>query len=395
MDEDQGTLVPTHSSNGRMTTGGDPETPLSLRWETRPHWTVLRHEFGRDETTSAVILALVTAGGWVSYSRHKPHYSVPRRYRSRLYTYRRIAGAAAHLDALGLIEHHRAAPNQRGWQSSMKATPELTARTSQIISVGPRLEIARPAESVILRDADGALLDYRDTAWSVRMRRSLAQLNEALRSTDISDNVASPLVRIFNRNFQRGGRFYAQGGGWQSMKKEARKQIAIAGESVVEIDYKTLHPAILYAKAGAPLPKDCYAIDDWPRPLVKIALLVLINAKNRTAARLAIAHHDTMAAHAVPGSQEAIAAAARLIDDVKRVHRPIAWAFHADKGAELMNIDSHLAETVMHLMLRQGVVVLPVHDSFLVPASKAELLEEAMLKAAHEAGFMALQIAYA
>ena len=378
-----------------MITRADLDTPLSLRWETRRHWLALRHEFGRDETTSAVILALVTAGGWVSYSRHKPHYSVPRRYRSRLYTYRRIVGAADHLDALGLIEHNRTAPHQRGWQSSMKATPELIARTRKIISVGPRLEIARPAESILLRDADGALLDYRDTASSRRMRRSLEQLNEAIRRTDISDHVASPLVRIFNRNFRRGGRFYAQGGGWQSMKKEARKQIAIAGESVVEIDYKTLHPAILYAKAGAPLPNDCYTIDGWPRPLVKLALLVLINAKNRASARLAIAHHDTMAAHAVPGSQEAIAAAAKLIDDVKRVHRPIAWAFHADKGAELMTIDSDLAETVMHLMLRQGVVVLPVHDSFLVPASKAELLEEAMLKAAHEAGFMALQIAYA
>jgi hypothetical protein len=68
-------------------TRADLDTPLSLRWETRRHWTVLRNEFGRDETTSAVILALVTSGGWVSYSRHKPHYSVPRRYRSRLYTY--------------------------------------------------------------------------------------------------------------------------------------------------------------------------------------------------------------------------------------------------------------------------------------------------------------------
>jgi hypothetical protein len=378
-----------------MTTRAELETPLSLRWETRRHWTALRKEFGRDETTSAVILALVTSGGWVSYSRHKPHYSVPRRYRSRLYTYRRIVGAADHLDALGLIEHNRTAPNQRGWQSSMKATPELIARTRKIISVGPRLEIARPAESIILRDMGGAPLDYRDTASTRRMRRSLEQLNEAIRSTDISDNVASPLVRIFNRHFRRGGRFYALGGGWQSMKKEARKQITIAGESVVEIDYKTLHPAILYAKAGVPLPKDCYAIDGWPRPLVKIALLVLINAENRVSARFAIAHHDTMAANATPGSHEAIAAAARLIDDVKRVHRPIAWAFHVDKGAELMHIDSDLAETVMHLMLRQGVVVLPVHDSFLVPASKAERLEEAMLKAAHQAGFMALQIAYA
>jgi hypothetical protein len=121
---------------------------------------------------------------------------------------------------------------------------------------------------------------------------------------------------------------------------------------------------------------------------------VLINAENWAAARLAFAHHNTMAAIATPDSQEAVAAA-RLITDVKHVHSPIKWASHSDKGAELMSIDSHLAETVMHLMLRQGVVVLPVHDSFLVPASKAELLEEGMLKAAHEAGFMALQIAHA
>jgi hypothetical protein len=102
-----------------------------------------------------------------------------------------------------------------------------------------------------------------------------------------------------------------------------------------------------------------------------------------------------MAAIATPGSPEARAAAATLIHDVKRVHRPIAWAFHQDKGAELMRIDSDLAETVMRLMLRQGVVVLPVHDSFLVPVSKAARLEEAMLQAAHDAGFKALQLAYA
>jgi hypothetical protein len=286
-------------------------------------------------------------------------------------------------------------PADSGWQSSMKATPELIARTNEIISAGPRLEIARPAETIILRDADGSMLDYPDTASSMRMRRSLEQLNEALRGTDISDNVASPMVRIFNRHFGRRGRFYALGGGWQSMRKEARTRITIDGESVAEIDYRTLHPAILYAQAGISLPEDCYAIDGWPRPLVKLALLVLINAKNWAAARLAIANHDTMAAIATPGSQQAKEAATRLITNVKRVHRPIRQAFHADQGAKLMRIDSDLAETVMHLMLRQGVVVLPVHDSFLVPASKAELLEEAMLKAAHEAGFMALRTDYA
>ncbi len=36
-----------------------------------------------------------------------------------------------------------------------------------------------------------------------------------------------------------------------------------------------------------------------------------------------------------------------------------------------------------YLMLEKGIVVLPVHDSFLVPASKRDDLEAAMIEAAH------------
>lgn len=319
----------------------------------------------------------------------------PPRYRSPLYTYRRTIGAADRLDALGLIEHARTPPGHRGWQSAMRATSELIARTNRILAAGPRPAIVLPQETIILRDGAGDLADYRDNMSTMRMRRCLGRINDAIRDTDISDNMAAPMVRIFNRTFRRGGRLYALGGGWQSMKKEARGLIKIGGERVAEIDYKTLHPAMLYSQAGAALPGDSYAIEGWPRPLVKICLLVLINAKNRQSARLAIAKHATMEPVAQPGSQQAIAAADRLIDDVKRMHSPIAGAFHTDKGAQLMVIDSALAETVMHSMLQQGVLVLPVHDSFLVPRSKAKLLEKAMLEAAHRAGFPCLQTAYA
>jgi len=175
-------------------------------------------------------------------------------------------------------------------------------------------------------------------------------------------------------------------------KSEARKDLQIGGEPVVELDYKTLHPAILYAEAGATMPADCYAIDGWPRPLVKLAVLILINAKTEPAARRAIAQHDAMADTAQPGSQAAFAEAQQLIDSIKMVHAPIAWAFHTDKGAELMAIDAAMAEAVMNAMLLQGIVVLPVHDSFLVAASKRDRLEEAMIEAAHKIGLWALQV---
>lgn len=370
----------------------EAQTPLSFRWEHRPHWPALREEYGGTETTAAMILSLITAGGAVSYSRNRNHYVRPRRYQESLYTYAKVTGAADYLSGLGLVHHDKVPPNHRGWQSSMSATQDLIEGANRILSAGPSLIIARPRESIILRDADKEPIDYRDTATIRRMRLRVEEMNEALRGTLLTGVLPSPMVRIFNRTFNRGGRYYALGGGWQSMSKDARKLITIGGESVVEIDYKTLHPALLYAQAGAALPDDSYAIPGWPRSLVKLGLLILVNAPTKAKARLAIAHHKEMAPVAEPGSQLALAAADQLMEDVKAAHPRIAKYFHSDKGAELMCLDSAIAETVMHIMLLNGVTVLPVHDSFLVQASKAELLEDAMQRAAYETGREALKV---
>jgi hypothetical protein len=306
-----------------------------------------------------------------------------------------VTQTADYLTGEGLIDHDKVPPNNRGWQSSMAAKTELVDGVTNIVAAGPPLVMRRPCESIILRQADKAPIDYRDTPSIRRMRLRLEEINEAVRGTLLTGVLPCPVVRIFNRTFMRGGRFYALGGGWQSMSKEARKQITIGGEPVVEIDFKTLHPAILYAQAGVALPDDSYSIADWPRPLMKRALLILINSANEAQARLCIAHQPEMESIASPGSQAAIAAAAKVMADLKRCHSPIATAFHSDKGAELMAIDSAIAETVMHIMMMAGVVVLPVHDSFLVQKSRAGRLEEAMMRAAYETGLEALKLSYA
>lgn len=372
----------------------DVQRPLSLRWEHRAHWPALQKEYGGSEATAAVILAVVTASCPVSYSRNRNHYVWPLRYRDPLYTYVEVTRSVDYLSGQGLIHHDKVPRGNRGRQSSMTATPELIEGTNKIIALGQPLIMRPPREGIILRDAERDPVDYKDTPAICRMRRRLEQINEGIRSTLITGVLPCPVVRIFNRTFKRGGRFYALGGGWQSMSKEARKQITIGGEPVVEIDYKTLHPAILYAQARAPLPKDSYDLPGWPRPLVKRALLILVNSRNEPQARMSIAHQPEMEPVASPGSQDAISAAARLMRDIKRAHRPIAWSFHSDKGAELMAIDSAIAETVMHIMMMAGIVVLPVHDSFLVQESQALKLEEAMIRAAYESGFEALQVSY-
>ena len=378
--------------------GDEPQIPLGVKYDDKLLWRYLKDTFRVDATGAAIIVAAVEAhrlGKAVSYSRSKPFYESDRQ-RHALLTYRRVIAAVDQLEADGMIVHYRQAPGCRGWQSAFEATPDLVDAVTAILE-GKPLKLQRLHRLTILRDADGRPMDYKPTREIDRRDRKTEGFNEAIGSAKVVSlegaNLACPMARIHNRDFDRGGRFYPMGTSWQNIKSEARKALTIGGEAVVELDFKTLHPAILYAEAGVPMPADCYAIDGWPRDLVKVAMLTLINARTVHAARLSIANNDRMAQRAKPGSQEAIGYASALIEAIKRAHAPIAHAFHSDAGARLMRIDSDLAEAVMHdLILRKGVVTLPVHDSFLVPVSKRDELEAAMLDAAHKIGLHSIAV---
>ena len=354
------------------------QKPLSLRFESKNFWADFKRELKVDKTGTAIIIDICSIPDWVSYSRTSRHYDVPHRYRNSLYTFRKVVGQVDYLAAEGLIEHDRRAPGARGWQSAMKATNELRTICTALLA-GQQPLLRRPSEVILLRNAAGHLADYKDTRELGRMRRRTEAFNEAITGGDIDISITAPMARIYNQSFGRGGRFYAQGSSWQNMKAEARKQIEIAGEPVAELDFSTLHPSILYAEVGAIPPADCYAIKGWDRKLVKVAMLTLINAPTIHSARHSIAHNERME-H--PGSQDALHTADMLIEDIKQLHLPIAASFHSDAGARLMNIDASIAEMVMTTMIGQGIVVLPVHDSFLVAQSKAAQLEAAMMQAA-------------
>jgi hypothetical protein len=285
------------------------------------------------------------------------------------------------LDAQGLIYHAKAEPGQRGWQSAMKATPELIAVTNRIIAGKPPV-IAKPPEVIVLRNADKINIDYAETAFTRRARGEMETINDGIGQMNVSGCLLAPMRRVFNERFTRGGRMYAIGGAWQTMKKVDRERIRFDDEPAVEIDYSTLHPALLYARVGKYVPADTYLIEGWPRKLCKIAVNVLINAPNAHSARLVIANSPAMAEVAEIGSQEALKAASSLIADIKRVHEPIAQFFHTGIGLELQRDDSDMAVKVMLVMREGGIAVLPVHDSFLVPRSQAELLEECMWEVA-------------
>jgi hypothetical protein len=334
--------------------------------------------------------ALVAGERWISYSRRKAKYSRPQRYYRPTFTYWSVVPVVDQLASAGLLEHQQMPPGHRGFQSRFRASDALLKGFESAPVV------YRPRESIILRDENGDLADYRDNSETRCMRRNLAAINEALTSQEIAlagkliregnplDNrgrALSSAHRVFNRSsFEFGGRFY--GPHWQNVPADQRALLTIGGEPTVERDYEAMHIRLLYQKAGLTMVGDPYDIPPWPRKQVKIAMLIAINATTELTACRAIAEHCLGLS---PGwLQDHVQAAKELLTAIKAKHPGIASAFGSDAGAKLMRCDSDIAERVMlELTIKRGIPCLPVHDSFIVPAARASELEEAMEREIH------------
>ncbi|MBA4160501.1 MAG: hypothetical protein C0515_00105 [Novosphingobium sp.] len=382
---------------GRILPELDRQMPLVVKYETSRIWGPARELLGVCKTGAAISCALNDAceagAGFVSYSRSRDYYD--KRVNHPLLGFRRVVTGVDQLDAGGWIEHFKQVPGGRGWQSSMVATPELRLVVQELIGSSP-LPLAMPFQRVLLRDKDRLPLPIPDTREIDRMVRAIDQVNEALASVDVRSltgaRLSALLVRIFNGDMSRGGRFYAVGSSWQNVPGDVRASVLLDGQETVELDYSTLHPSLLYSEAGEPLPSDCYSIGNWPRQMGKRALLILINARTAQEAYGALARSPVMAEYFPEGQDQAFAVAVRLIADVRSVHRPIERAFHSDAGARLMRQDSRIAGRVLGQLLKKGIVALPVHDSFIVKTKDQAELEAAMIEAAEREGLKSAKL---
>ena len=348
---------------------------------------------------------------WLAYSRRPEDYaSALTRYLSPDVTYTAAKETAEFLVAHGYAEHRKGSYIRsdygggivlaRGYRSRLRALPELVGLfraagvTRANIDDGETLETIRlkgPPEGKYRRKP---LLPYEDDDKTRFMRQQLkdwAAVTTRFRitagSADGSDEVdpeddeeaseyADPTVpalyRIFNDgSWLRGGRFY--GGWWESLPKAVRRTITIDAEPTVELDFKAMHPRMLYQLAGQLVPADVapYAMPEpWnevPRDVLKVAFNQL----------LAIAGDGTP--RKPPNAQLPEGTSYRaLIQAIETRHAPVADWFRRSRAAELQNIDARIAEGVLGHLTVRGRPVLPIHDSFIVALRDERLLGETM-----------------
>lgn len=208
-----------------------------------------------------------------------------------------------------------------------------------------------------------------------------------------------------NGDYLQGGRLYSVGrrgtASFQGFSGEERLKIKIDGEDVTELDYKCLHPHLLYAERGLQLRGDAYSFASAvERPLAKLLLLVTFNAENDTEVYKAFQEKiDTYRKHrwqgtiskkdektlsafeAECGKLSAYKIAERLFKQAREYHHQIADAFGSGAGTRLQNVDSKIMQLIINQCVANNIPVLPVHDSVVCRARDTEYVQAIMYQA--------------
>lgn len=332
---------------------------------------------------------------WISYSRRKEFYRDARRYQGLPYTYDRVTRAVAEGIEHGLLEDDRAMPGSHlaacPRQSRLRATPELL----RLFRDSPFQYQRRPC-TLLVRDADGRPVTVPETQAVSRMRREVDRVNAFLGGVSLtlgsgdgwdrgrwtvrarSDRTGGwaamtpeptpQVVRIFGRGrTDKGGRLY---GWWQQLPKARRGECLINGEVLIEPDFARLHPTLLYAMRGHVLRNDPYETGIFPRSEGKLALNVALNARSIPAAAAYLVNDATWG-HGLAYTHACLKA-------VQKRNPIIAKDIGADRGIDMMRVDSTMCLDVLKRCEGAGIPCLPVHDSFMVPASQGARVEAFM-----------------
>ena len=202
----------------------------------------------------------------------------------------------------------------------------------------------------------------------------LAENSEDLKKSFI-DFTSVQLTRIFARgSMEKGGRFYR--GWWQGIPERHRPHIRIDGNKVTEVDFSGVAPRIIYGQAGVSIPIDFdpynVGLDEWEgkkdprRDFVKKFLNAMINDEDNFY-RLGSAEAKILGLNHK-----------QLLKQIELTHAPIYDSLQSGAGLHAQFIESIIAEKVMLDLLEQDVVVLPIHDSFIIRLGFANDLRESM-----------------
>lgn len=280
-------------------------------------------------------------------------------------------------------------------------------------------------EEIVLRDRKTKEKKSTRVIRNVREERErMKDYNVSLAEADIKYAGETIATVEYFRSFtgpEEGGRLYVHGGGVQLVPEKYRsKWLTFNDEPVVELDYSSNHPNILYEKfeATTGFDLDQYLEEDFKpygaevdflevdevaiekhkikhslssydpvRELCKVALLVSINSTDRDSANQGLRNEIYQDRYHTKEENKKFVGLPNTINTdllchtIRNHNYLIGDYFFTDYGVTLQYIDSQIALRVVDTMIQNGETVLCYHDSFIVRKGAEDILRAAM----HEA----------
>ena len=308
------------------------------------------------------------------------------------------------LSHLNLISTVIAGKNEKGVQSWCVALPEL-------------IELLKPATSTkIIFDRHQPSIEVRDNEKNVlpvsknqatrlkynRYEKATRAFNEYWQHRIVTldgKDVVPYVKRVFNGTLEHGGRFY---GGFQQLPSNVRARLIIDDLKTCEIDYSSIHMAILYAWEGIQVQYGTvYEMEGYDRDVVKAVTLRALNINNLADLKRAIstsaspqnkikyrAYKDARAVYEFERSKGFTSKAPKkalwidtfiegipsdtIADDLLNAflekHSAVKAHIGSPKvGVRLQAVDSEIMALILHRLQLENIPALPIHDSVRIP----------------------------
>jgi hypothetical protein len=268
------------------------------------------------------------------------------------------------------------------------------------------LKIETKRSVVVLRDEDKRDLDFTETKYTKEIIKVLNKYNKMMDKHTVmykGIQLDTGLARIFNNDFNSGGRLYVTGGSYQTIPSQTRHLITIDGAETAEVDIKASHISILHTMVGGrilkgydpyniemegiaeyDLEKFSFMTDEVDRQhnpfrnLVKVALLIMINADSQAKAvgaleakleqqiglpleKLENKPIEELALLRLYGLKNVDVKA--LFKRIKKKHQVISEYFCSGAGVWLQKMEGDIFTRTVDRCVQEGIPALIIHDS--------------------------------
>ena len=177
-----------------------------------------------------------------------------------------------------------------------------------------------------------------------------------------------PIRVMYKKNPVYSGRVYTR---FQNMPKAMRAEMKIDGKETVELDYKSNHLMMLIAMLEQPLPNDPYqeiaSRSGSSRDQIKVFITASLGADS-----------DKRAFNSLKSKKFNKELFNRIQEATTSLYEGLP--LFKGVGAMLQSLEGQIALDIMEAGANEGIVVLPVHDSFITTIDKEAWLWNEMIK---------------